>query len=93
MPALLWNSTTALSSTCSQALLEAGGLGGRISSLVSSVGCPCKQVGAVLWQAAASKAQQLPPRSWKPMEMFPWAVVSPEGKAHPGRLRHCLHVV
>lgn len=66
---------------------------GWISSLVSRVRCSCKQAGAVLWQAAASKAQGLLPRSWKPMEMFPGAVVSPEGKAHPGRLRHCLHVM
>lgn len=28
-----------------------------------------------------------------PMEMFPWAVACPEGKAHPGRFRGCLHVM
>lgn len=28
-----------------------------------------------------------------PMEMFPWAVACPEGKAYPGRFRDCLHVM
>lgn len=61
VPALLWNSSTVFTSTCSQTLLEAGGLDGWISSLVSSVRCPCKHVEAVVWQAAASKAQGLLP--------------------------------
>lgn len=61
MPALLWNSSTAFTSTCFQALLEEGGLDGWTSSLVSSVRCSCEQVGAVVWQAAAPKAQGLLP--------------------------------
>lgn len=93
VPALLWNSSTAFISTCFPPLLEAGGLDGWTSSPVSSVRGSCKQVGAVVWQAAASKARGLLPRSWKPMEMFPWAGESPEGKACPGRFRHCLHVI
>lgn len=59
VPALLWNSSTAFISTCSPPLLEAGGLDGWTSSPVSSVRGSCKQVGAVVWQAAASKAQGL----------------------------------
>lgn len=74
-------------------LLEAGGLDGWTSSPVSSVRGSWKQVGAAAWQAAASKAPGLLPCSWKPMEMIPWAGVFPEGKASPGRFRHCLHVM